>query len=401
MLDLGFFRDRTFNAGNVTAFLVSFSMFATFFFITLYMQTILGLSALETGVRFLPMTILIIVTAPIAGRLSDRYGSRGLLTIGMTLVSLSLFLESRITDTTGYLTLLPAFIVGGIGMGMTMSPMTAAVMGSVDRAKAGAASGVLSMTRMIGGVFGVAALTADVQPPVGAPRSRGPRRSDVFIYALSHSLQYSAVFALAGAVVAFLFIRSHHAEPERCGRRARARPGLRGRRLNDVSPGRRSRAARDSRCGTGRHFVAFATGSSPSEGSTMNHRMATRVVVAGAALAIAVGISRPAAAHAGDTHALLQRYQPVTVLDATEQFPPTGVASFATDAALETQTAPGVWSVVDATPSLRHLPAAASQACVDEGLTPCYRLNQRDCTPLTGIASTVCYHDDWLNAAAA
>ena len=76
----------------------------------------------------------------------------------------------------------------------------------------------------------------------------------------------------------------------------------------------------------------------------MNHRMATRVVIAGAMLAIAVGISRPAAAHAGGTQRLLERYQPVTVLDATEQFAPTGVATFVSDAALETQTAPGVWS---------------------------------------------------------
>ena len=214
MLDLGFFRDRTFNAGNVTAFLVSFSMFATFFFITLYMQQVIGLSALETGVRFLPMTVLIIVTAPIAGRLSDRYGSRGLLTIGMTLVAASLLLESRITDNSGYLTLLPAFIVGGVGMGMTMSPMTAAVMGSVDRAKAGAASGVLSMTRMIGGVFGVAALTAMFDHLAAGRTADGFGSHDVFIYSLSHSLRYSAAFALVGAFVAWFFIRSHHAEPE-------------------------------------------------------------------------------------------------------------------------------------------------------------------------------------------
>ena len=234
MLDLSFFRNRTFNAGNATAFLVTFSMFATFFFLTIYMQTILGLSALETGVRFLPMTILIIVTAPIAGRLSDKYGSRWLLTGGMTMVSLSLFLESRITDSSGYLTLLPAFIVGGIGMGMTMSPMTAAVMGSVDRTKAGAASGVLSMVRMIGGVFGVAALTAVFSHLSAARAAEGHGQSDVFIYALSHSLQYSAAFALAGAIVAFLFVRTHHEEPVTGSRGARAGSGLRGRRLSDV-----------------------------------------------------------------------------------------------------------------------------------------------------------------------
>jgi EmrB/QacA subfamily drug resistance transporter len=209
MLDMGFFRNRTFNAGNVIAFLVMFSMFATFFFITLYMQNIERLSPLETGVRFLPMTILIIATAPVAGKLSDRYGSRWLLTGGMTLIAASLFLESRISDTSGYLTLLPAFLVGGVGMGMTMSPMTAAVMGSVDRTKAGAASGVLSMTRMVGGVFGVASLTALFEHLSSGRAAAGHAPSDVFIYSLSHSLRYSAAIAAVGALVALAFIRSH------------------------------------------------------------------------------------------------------------------------------------------------------------------------------------------------
>jgi uncharacterized ion transporter superfamily protein YfcC len=96
---------------------------------------------------------------------------------------------------------------------MTMSPMTAAVMGSVDRTKAGAASGVLSMVRMIGGVFGVAALTAVFSHLSAARAAEGHGQSDVFIYALSHSLQYSAAFALTGAIVAFLFVRTHHEEP--------------------------------------------------------------------------------------------------------------------------------------------------------------------------------------------
>jgi EmrB/QacA subfamily drug resistance transporter len=212
MLDMNFFRNRTFNAGNVVAFLVTFSMFATFFFITLYMQNIERLSPLQTGVRFLPMTILIIATAPVAGRLSDRYGSRWLLTGGMLLIAASLFLESRISDTSGYLTLLPAFLVGGVGMGMTMSPMTAAVMSSVDRTKAGAASGVLSMTRMVGGVFGVASLTALFEHLSTGRAAAGHGPSDVFIYSLGHSLRYSAAIALVGALVALAFIRSHRVE---------------------------------------------------------------------------------------------------------------------------------------------------------------------------------------------
>ncbi len=92
---------------------------------------------------------------------------------------------------------------------MTMSPMTAAVMSSVDRTKAGAASGVLSMTRMVGGVFGVASLTAIFEHLSKGRAAAGHAPSDVFIYSLSHSLRYSAAVALLGAFVAFAFIRTH------------------------------------------------------------------------------------------------------------------------------------------------------------------------------------------------
>jgi hypothetical protein len=97
-------------------------------------------------------------------------------------------------------------------MGMTMSPMTAAVMGSVDRTKAGAASGVLSMMRMIGGVFGVATLTALFQHLATGRTAAGHSGSDVFIYSLSHSLRLSAAIAILGSVVAAAFIRTHHAD---------------------------------------------------------------------------------------------------------------------------------------------------------------------------------------------
>ena len=93
-------------------------------------------------------------------------------------------------------------------MGMTMSPMTAAVMGSVDRTKAGAASGVLSMMRMIGGVFGVATLTALFQHLAAGRIGRRPLGRDVFIYSLSHSLRLSAAIAIVGAIVAAVFIRT-------------------------------------------------------------------------------------------------------------------------------------------------------------------------------------------------
>ncbi|MGH2831538.1 MAG: MFS transporter, partial [Solirubrobacteraceae bacterium] len=92
MVDFHFFHSRTFFGANVVAFIVSFAMLAMFFYLALYMQDILHYSPLQAGLRFLPSTVLIMIVAPIAGRLADRIGPRPLMTIGLTLVALSLFL---------------------------------------------------------------------------------------------------------------------------------------------------------------------------------------------------------------------------------------------------------------------------------------------------------------------
>jgi EmrB/QacA subfamily drug resistance transporter len=156
MVDFSFFKSRTFAGANLVAIVISFAMLAQFFFMALYMQNILGYSALQAGVRFLPSTLMIVVIAPIAGRLADRIGPKPLMLAGLTLIGVSLFIQSQITDTSGYSTLLPGFVLLGVGIALTMSPMSTAAMNSVDVAKAGVASGVLSMGRMVGGSFGVA-----------------------------------------------------------------------------------------------------------------------------------------------------------------------------------------------------------------------------------------------------
>src|SRR5450755_2508702 len=160
MIDFRFFRSRSFLGCNVVAFIVSFAMLAQFFFLALYMQNILHYSPLQAGVRFLPATLVIIVMGPIAGRLTDRIGPRPLMTLGLTIVATALFIQSRLTVHTGYGLLLPGFVLMGLGMGMVMSPMSTAAMNAVDRTKAGAASGILSMSRMVGGTFGVAVMGA-------------------------------------------------------------------------------------------------------------------------------------------------------------------------------------------------------------------------------------------------
>ena len=162
MLDLSFFRNRTSAGVNLVGFIISFAMFAQFFFLTLYMQNVMHLSPLATGVRFLPTTVVLVIMGPVAGRLTDRIGPRPLMVLGTVVVAISIYLESRITIHSGYLRLLPGFVLMGFGMGLVMSPMTTAAMNAVDRTKAGAASGVLSMSRMVGSTFGVAVMGAIV-----------------------------------------------------------------------------------------------------------------------------------------------------------------------------------------------------------------------------------------------
>jgi EmrB/QacA subfamily drug resistance transporter len=158
MMPLRFFRIPAFSAGATVAFSVSLGMFATFFFLSLYMQLIRGYSAFGAGVRFLPMTVMIIVTAPAAGRYASRHGSRIPMTYGLILAGSGLLILSRLSLDTSFLIMLPVFVVMGHGMGATMAPMTAAVMNAVGPQRAGLGSAMTNTSREVGGVLGIALL---------------------------------------------------------------------------------------------------------------------------------------------------------------------------------------------------------------------------------------------------
>jgi EmrB/QacA subfamily drug resistance transporter len=238
MVNFTFFRSRTFLGANLVAFIVSFAMLAMFFFMALYMQNVLGYSPLQAGIRFLPSTVVIIFMGPLAGRLTDRIGPRPLMTVGLVAVAAALFIQSHITIHSGYGLLLPGFILMGLGMGLVMSPMSTAAMNSVDRTKAGVASGVLSMNRMVGGTFGVAVMGAlvaavgrskinDLLPHLpaatrakianalgagGAPTHHAPAHvvtavHEAFISALSTGLLVGSIVTLGGAVLASVLIQ--------------------------------------------------------------------------------------------------------------------------------------------------------------------------------------------------
>jgi EmrB/QacA subfamily drug resistance transporter len=212
MLDLSLFKNPTFAGANAVMMLVGLAMFGIFLFVTLYMQNVLSYSPTEAGATFLPMTILIVIFAPIAGKLSDRIGSRWLMATGMTLVSLSLLLDTRFDAGSNFWDILPALIVGGMGMGLAMTPTTAAAMGSVPVDKAGVGSAVLNSMRQVGGSLGIAILGAIIASYITAAPP-DPRAQSEFLDGFHAACYVASAIAFAGVIVAVVTVRKTvHAE---------------------------------------------------------------------------------------------------------------------------------------------------------------------------------------------
>ena len=211
MLDLTLFRNRTYVGANLVTLLVALAMFGVFFFVSLFVQNILGYSAVQAGASFLPMTILVIVVAPIAGRVSDRFGSRGLMTGGMLLLACQLLYFSQLDQEATFWTLLPGLVLGGVGMSMTMTPSAAAATRAVPVEKAGVGSAVLNACRQVGGSVGIALMGA-----IMAAQLTEPPTTASFLRGFERALLTAAAIAFVGAIVAAVLVRPHdrsqHAE---------------------------------------------------------------------------------------------------------------------------------------------------------------------------------------------
>jgi len=217
MLQLELFRNGTYTGANLVVLLVALAMFGVFFFVSLYMQNILGYSAVQAGAAFLPMTVLIILIAPIAGRASDRFGSRGLMTAGMVLIAVQLVYFSGLDQDSTFWALLPALLVGGMGMALTMTPSAAAATRSVPVDKAGVGSAVLNAARQVGGSMGIALMGA-----IMAAEAGGARSPEAFMDGFRSALLVAAAIAAVGAIVAYVLVRPH----EGAGRIEREVPEL-------------------------------------------------------------------------------------------------------------------------------------------------------------------------------
>jgi EmrB/QacA subfamily drug resistance transporter len=158
LLPMRIFRLRTLTGANVTAFLLGTSVFSQFFLGTLYMQQVLGYSAIETGVAYLPLTLTIIVLAAVAQNLVTRIGVRRVMPVGLALATGALVVLAQVPANGHYFfDLFPAFLVSAVGLAFTFVPMTIAALMGVEDADAGVASGLLNTSQQIGGAIGLAA----------------------------------------------------------------------------------------------------------------------------------------------------------------------------------------------------------------------------------------------------
>jgi EmrB/QacA subfamily drug resistance transporter len=158
MFDFALLRVPTFSGGLVAALGISAGLFALITYLVLYMQSILGLSPVQSGVRFLPMTGAIFVTAGIAGRLTGRLPTRLLIAPGFVLITAGLLLMRGLTPGSGWTHLLPGMVLAGVGAGLVNVPLASTAVGVVEPARAGMASGINSTFRQVGIATGVALL---------------------------------------------------------------------------------------------------------------------------------------------------------------------------------------------------------------------------------------------------
>jgi EmrB/QacA subfamily drug resistance transporter len=244
MFDLALFRNPSFDGASIAAFVLSAAMFSMFLYLTLYIQNALGYTALQAGLRFLPVTLLSFLVAPVSGKLSERYGVRWFIAAGLAIVGIGLLLMRGVEPGDDWTALLAGFMVAGGGIGLVNPAIATAAIGVVEPRRSGMASGINSTFRQVGIATGTAGLGAIFSHLVGsrqdafaaAAQQAGARRPggggdfsdfisfglfrrvgggepvvlagrDAFLYGLHDILLYGALVAFAGAVLCALLIR--------------------------------------------------------------------------------------------------------------------------------------------------------------------------------------------------
>jgi EmrB/QacA subfamily drug resistance transporter len=213
LMRLGILRTKTVTGANVTGFIMGTALFAMFLMLTLYMQQVLGYSAMKTGVAYLAVAGTAIIWSAVAAQLVTRVGVKPVLVAGMSFLTAGLVLFTQVSVHGSYVTdLLPGFLLIGVGVGFAFVPISIAALAGVEAAEAGLASGLINTSQQIGGALGIAALstiaTSRTEDAVGG----GTAVPDALVHGFTSAFVAGAIIAALGIVAALTLIRRDELE---------------------------------------------------------------------------------------------------------------------------------------------------------------------------------------------
>jgi EmrB/QacA subfamily drug resistance transporter len=213
LMRLGILRIRTVSGANVAGFIMGTAMFSMFLMLTLYMQQVLGYSAMKTGVAYLAVAGTAIVWSAVAAQLVTRIGVKPVLVVGMTTLTAGLVYFTQVSVGGSYVgDLLPGFLLIGIGIGFAFVPISIAALAGVQASEAGLASGLINTSQQIGGALGIAALSTIATSQTDDKLAGGAALPTALVDGFSAAFAVGVVIAGLGIVAALTLIRRDELE---------------------------------------------------------------------------------------------------------------------------------------------------------------------------------------------
>jgi EmrB/QacA subfamily drug resistance transporter len=213
LMRLGILRIRTVSGANVAGFIMGTAMFSMFLMLTLYMQQVLGYSAMKTGIAYLAVAGTAIVWSAVAAQLVTRVGVKPVLVVGMSMLTAGLVYFTQVSVGGSYLgDLLPGFLLIGIGIGFSFVPISIAALAGVQAAEAGLASGLINTSQQIGGALGIAALSTIATSQTDDKLAAGAALPDALVDGFTASFIAGVIVAALGIVAALTLIRRDELE---------------------------------------------------------------------------------------------------------------------------------------------------------------------------------------------
>jgi hypothetical protein len=215
MLPLSLFRVRNILGGNTAFLVIACTLFSMFFFMTLYVQQVLGYSPVKAGISFLPVTFVIAILSGVVSKIVPKIGYKPPMNLGPLLLAVGLFTIARTMKVGGdyWHNVFPGLALFASGMGLTFVSGTLAATSGVPRHLSGIASGVLNTSQQVGGAIGLAVLSAVAFSTVRTQAHTGTAAKFAQIHGFQSALHVGAVLALVAAVVVFFIVKNEIVDP--------------------------------------------------------------------------------------------------------------------------------------------------------------------------------------------